>query len=75
EFAGDAWAIRRSDGTDDQVVLSDYRLIVGVERKVLGSLSARIEAGSGFGRRIRYSSDTPEDWPPDTVLLRGGLTY
>ncbi|MEN6407281.1 MAG: hypothetical protein ABFC77_12515 [Thermoguttaceae bacterium] len=75
EFAGDAWAIRRSDGTDDQVVLSDYRLIVGVERKVRGGLSARVEAGYVFGRRIRYSSDTPEDWPADTVLLRGGLTY
>ena len=34
EFTGDAWAIRRSDGSDDLVVLSDYRVILGLERKV-----------------------------------------
>ena len=34
EFTGDAWAIRRSDGSDDQVVLSDYRVILGMERKI-----------------------------------------
>ena len=75
EFAGDAWAIRRSDGSDDQVVLSDYRFILGVERKVLGGLSSRVEVGYVFGRRIRYTSDTPEFHPTNTVMLRGGLTY
>ena len=33
EFNGDAWAIRRSDGLDDQVVISDYRLVFGMERE------------------------------------------
>ncbi len=75
EFAGDAWAIRRSDGTADQVVLSDYRFILGMERKVIGGLSSRIEIGYVFGRRIRYTSDTPEFRPADTIMLRGGLTY
>ena len=32
EFNGDAWAIRRADGSNEQVVLSDYRLVLGVER-------------------------------------------
>jgi hypothetical protein len=75
EFAGDAWAIRRADGTDDQVVLSDYRFILGVERKVTGGLSSRFEVGYVFGRRIRYTSGTPEFRPSDTIMLRGGLTY
>jgi hypothetical protein len=75
EFAGDAWAIRRADGSDDQVVLSDYRVILGLERKVPGGLSSRFEIGYVFGRRIRYTSDTPEFRPSDTVMLRGGLTY
>jgi hypothetical protein len=75
EFTGDAWAIRRADGRDDQVVLSDYRAILGVERKVLGGVSSRFEIGYVFGRRIRYSSDTPDFHPTDTVMLRGGLTY
>ncbi len=75
EFTGDAWAITRADGSDDQVVLSDYRFILGLERKVLGGLSSRVEVGYVFGRRIRYSSGTPDFYPTDTVMLRGGLTY
>ncbi|MBU4398849.1 MAG: hypothetical protein KKE86_05870 [Planctomycetes bacterium] len=75
EFAGDAWAIRRADGSDDQVVLSDYRVILGLERKVSGGLSSRFEVGYVFSRRIRYTSGTPEYRPTDTVMLRGGLTY
>ena len=58
-----------------QVVLSDYRLVVGAERKVAGGLSAHFEVGYVFGRRIRYSNDTPDFRPADTVMVRGGLTY
>ena len=75
EFNGDAWAVRRSDGTDDQVVLSDYRLVLGLEHRVLGGLTSRLEIGYVFGRRIKYASDTPDFHPTDTVMLRGGLTY
>jgi len=75
EFAGDAWAMRHDDGLNDLVVLSDYRFILGVERKTLGGLSARIEAGYVFRRRIRFSDPAAENWPADTVMLRGGLTY
>ena len=75
EFSGDAWAIKRADGRDDVVVLSDYRFILGMERKVLGGVSSRFEVGYVFGRRIRYSSDTPDFHPTPTILLRGGLTY
>jgi hypothetical protein len=75
EFTGDAWAIRRTDGLNDQVVISDYRLVFGMERKVAGGLSSHVEIGYVFGRRIKYSSDTPDFHPSDTVMLRGGLTY
>ena len=75
EFTGDQWAIRGSDGRDDLVVLSDYRIILGMERKVTGGVSSRFEIGYVFGRRIRYSNDTPDFYPTDTVMLRGGLTY
>ena len=75
EFTGDAWAIRRSDGRDEQVVLSDYRIVLGMERKVLGGVSSRCEIGYVFGRKIEYRSETPDFHPTDTVMLRGGLTY
>jgi hypothetical protein len=75
EFANDAWAFRRIDGSNDQVMLRDYRLVLGVERKVLDGLTSRFEVGYVFGRRVRYVSDTPDFYPADTVMLRGGLTY
>ena len=75
EFANDAWAIRRTDGSDDQVMLRDYRLVLGIQRKVIGGVSSRFEVGYVFGRRISYTSDTPSFYPTDTVMVRGGLTY
>ncbi len=75
EFTGDAWAIAGPGGIAEQVVLSDYRLILGLERKVAGGLSSRVEVGYVFGRRIRYSDGQPDFYPTDTVMFRGGLTY
>ena len=75
EFAGDAYAIRRTNGSNDQIVLSDYRFILGLERKVIGGFSSRFEVGYVFSRRIRYTSGSPEFRPTNTVMLRGGLTY
>jgi hypothetical protein len=75
EFANDAWAIRQTDGANCQVLLRDYRLVLGVERTVVGGVSSRLEVGYVFGRRIRYTNDTPDFYPADTVMIRGGLTY
>jgi hypothetical protein len=75
EFNGDAWAIRGVDGLADQVVISDYRLVLGIERRITGGLSSRVEVGYVFGRRIKFSSDTPDLHPTSTVMVRGGLTY
>jgi hypothetical protein len=75
EFTNDQWSFRQTNGASDQVLLRDYRLILGVERKVIDGLSSRVEIGYVFGRRVRYAGDTPDFYPADTVLLRGGLTY
>ena len=64
EFTGDAWAIRRSDGRDDQVVISDYRLVLGMERKITGGLSSHFEIGYVFGRRISTPATRPISIPP-----------
>jgi len=74
EFTGDVWAVGFPTGVD-RVLLSDYRLILGVERKVLGGLSSRFEVGYVFGRHIRYGGDVPDFHPTDTVMLRGTLMY
>jgi hypothetical protein len=75
EFANDAWAIAHGNGDNDLLVLSDDRLILGLERKIRGGLSTRVEIGYVFSRRIRFNSDIPDFYPEDTVLLRGGLMY
>jgi hypothetical protein len=75
EFTGDVWAIRSTAGENEQVLLSDYRIILGMERKVLGGLSSKIEIGYVFNRRIRFTGSTPDDRPNGTVMLRGGITY
>jgi hypothetical protein len=75
EFANDAWAIAHSDGSNDLVVLKDNRVILGLERKTCGGLTAHVEVGYVFGRRISFNSDIPDFVPEDTVLLRGGLMY
>jgi hypothetical protein len=75
EFANDAWAIAHSDGSNDLVVLRDNRVILGLERKIHGGLTANVEVGYVFSRRIRFNSDIPDFKPEDTVLLRGGLMY
>jgi hypothetical protein len=75
EFLGDAWAIERPGGNNELVVLSDYRLVLGVERKVVGGLSSRVEVGYVFGRRIRFTGATPDFDPTDTVMVRGGISY
>ena len=75
EFANDAWAIKQTDGANTQIMLRDYRLILGVERKVIGGIGARLEVGYVFGRRVRYTNDTPDYYPADTLMVRGGLTY
>ncbi len=75
EFGGGSWAVRRASGLNDVITLSDFRVILGWERKVLFGLDGHVEAGYVFGRRVDYKSGTPVFKPSDTVMLRGGFSY
>ncbi|OHB84951.1 MAG: hypothetical protein A2V98_12195 [Planctomycetes bacterium RBG_16_64_12] len=75
EFGGGTWAIRRAAGADDVLTYRDFRLLLGLERKALGNLDARLEVGYVFSREIQYASSIPDIRPSDTVMLRAGLTY
>jgi hypothetical protein len=74
EFAGDVWAIETPIG-NEQVLLRDCRVILGIERKKIQGFGAKLEVGYVFGRRIMYSGPTPEFDPSDTILLRAGVQY
>ena len=75
EFGGGEWAIRRSSGADDVVTYRDYRIILGVERKVIGGIKSRLEVGYVFGRELEYASATPDFSADDTLMLRIGASF
>lgn len=75
EYGGGSWAIRRAAGFDDVATYSDYRALVGIERKVFGGLSSRYECGFVFGRELEYKSGTPDFEPASTVFVRAGYSY
>jgi len=75
EFGGGVWAIERAGNTSDVIDYTDYRAFLGMERKVIGGLDARLELGYVFEREIRFASATPTVEPPGTVMVRGGVTY
>ncbi len=75
EFGGSTWAIQRASGANDVLNYRDYRLILGLERKAIGTMDYRFEVGYVFGRELEYASATPKVEPSDTVMVRGGMTY
>jgi hypothetical protein len=75
EFGGGAWAVTREDGTGDTLDITDWRLFMGVERKIVGGLSRRLELGYVFSRTLEYESDGHSIDLGDTLMLRGGVTY
>jgi hypothetical protein len=75
EFGNSIWAFEQSDGTPDMLASRDWRAIIGLERKIIGGLSHRVELGYVFNREIKLASDGTEIDLDDSVLLRVGLVY
>lgn len=78
-IAGDynphVWAVKRIDGTRDELTYRDMALILGFERKNIPGIDFKFEVGYVFGRRLHYASDDIERDLSDTVMLRGQLVY
>lgn len=75
EFGGGTWAIRRASGLNDVATLSDYRLMLGYERKWLTGRSWLVEAGYVFSRTLEYTSKIGDADLPSTALVRLGITF
>jgi hypothetical protein len=76
EFANSIWAFDENDGTPDVLAYRDFRFILGLERKIVGGLSTRVEVGWVFNRDIKIASNGPREIGlDDTLLLRLGLLY
>lgn len=74
EFGGNTFAFEQ-DGQADLVTLRDYRIYLGVERKLDGGAGFRFEAGYVFSRSIELASSGQETIAPATAHLRIGAAY
>jgi len=75
EFGGGTWVVEHPLGETDALTLSDYRLILGIERKTDGGGKSFIEVGYVFGRKLEYRDDPTELDMNDTIMLRSGWWY
>jgi hypothetical protein len=76
EFGGGVWSITRpSTGELDLLNYSDWRVLVGYERKIMGGLCRRVELGYVFRRELEFDGAAPDVSLDDTLFVRGGLTY
>lgn len=76
EFGGGVWSITRpATGELDLLNYSDWRLLAGYERKIVGGLSRRFEFGYVFQRELEFDSAAPDVTLDDTLFARIGLTY
>jgi len=74
EFGGNTFAIERL-GLADKITLRDYRILLGLERKLNGGAGYRLEIGYVMGRRIEFASGLPDAVAGNSALVRGGVTY
>ncbi len=76
EFANSIWAFEQDDGTPDTLAYRDFRFIMGLEHKVVGGISHRVELGWVFNRDMKIASNGPQEVGlDDTLLARVGVVY
>ncbi len=77
EFGGNQWATQSSSGNDQVMVIRDYRLLAGWERRPANlGLNWRLETGWVFGRTVQYYFSNDETFnPSNTFLARAGIWY
>jgi hypothetical protein len=76
EYANQAWAFKQSDGDSDVLAYRDYRVILGIERKIVGGLSHKLEIGYVFNRDMKIASISGNDISMDNSLIaRVGVSY
>ena len=72
DYGNSAWAFRATDGTPDVLASRDYRVILGIERKIVGGLSHELEIGYVFNRDIKIASISGNDISMDDTLIAAG---
>lgn len=75
EFGGGTWSVEHPIGQNDDLTLSDYRVLIGMERKSDGGGKSFVEIGYVFGRKLEYKYDPATLDMSDTIMLRSGWWY
>ena len=75
EVGGGTWAVEHPIDSKDFLTLTDYRLIIGLERKRNGGGKSFLEIGYVFGRKFEYRNDPSELDMDGTVMLRSGWWF
>jgi hypothetical protein len=74
-FGGDNWSVLLPSGDCDKLVMRDWRLTLGWERKMNGGAGLGLEAGYVFARDFEYANTGPVYEPDDTLLVRGFMAF
>jgi hypothetical protein len=75
ELGGGEWAIQQIGGVNNVLDYTDYRVMMGIQRKsmVLG-LNSDAELGYVFGRQLQYQVGADQNIP-STLMARLSLSY
>ena len=76
EFGGGIWSIWQSTTLkQDLLSYNDYRILLGIERRIAGTLNHRLEVGYVFGREIKLVSSAAKMRLDDSLFVRGGVSF
>jgi hypothetical protein len=73
-FGGDNWIIAAPNDGTDRLILKDWRITVGWERKLDGGAGFAVEAGYVFSRELELVSEYLVE-PDNTLLVRGYIAF
>jgi hypothetical protein len=74
-FGGNNWSILGTTGDRETLIMKDWRVTLGWERKMNGGAGFLVEVGYVFQREIELPGRSVTYYPDDTLLLRGGFAF
>jgi len=74
-LGGNTWAVRRNNGSDDELTISDLRLLFGYEEIRRGNRGLFAEAGYSFNRSIEYEASEEEVDLDDGLFIQAGWKF
>ncbi|WP_345685407.1 hypothetical protein [Novipirellula caenicola] len=80
EYGGGSWTVTRSDNSEQQVDINDYRVMFGLEWGQhefiqAGRRNAFVEVGYVFDREILYENKANQFDQDDAIMFRAGIGY